>query len=325
MIECIKPMAMLLICGRNKTEAKTYNWFIRDCIQGIQQNDAEIELRVWPDVGNHDDIQFAMVWRHPPGELQRYPNLKCIASLGAGVDHILSDPHLPLHVPIVRVVDKHMAVDITQYVVAMTLSYIKRLTHWQQCQQQNRWCKQPPFNFAQRQIGIMGLGFLGKKAANALHDLGLHVTGWSRTKKVSDKIQCFSGTQEFELFLSQSDVLICMLPLTSQTENILNKDTFTHLPFGAYLINLARGHHLVEADLLAALESGQLSGACLDVFRQEPLPKKHPFWTHPKIQVTPHIASVTNPLTIAPQLVENYHRALKGFELLNQVDITRGY
>ena len=174
-------------------------------------------------------------------------------------------------------------------------------------------------------LGVMGLGQLGKDVAEKLVCLGFKVAGWSRTPKALDDILTFAGDDQFEAFLSQVNILVCLLPLTPMTRDILNRDVFKKLQAGAYIINTARGEHLVEQDLLDALADGQISGACLDVFRTEPLPEDHPFWDHPKIVVTPHISSLTNPGAVASQIIENYHRAMSGRALLNQVDIDRGY
>jgi glyoxylate/hydroxypyruvate reductase A len=171
----------------------------------------------------------------------------------------------------------------------------------------------------------MGLGQLGKDAAKKLSYLGFPVSGWSQTPKDIEGVKCFAGDKALEDFLSQARILICMLPLTPKTKGILNHKTFAKLPAGAYIINIARGQHLIENDLLAALDSGQLGGACLDVFEVEPLPEDHPFWSHPKILVTPHISSITYPQTVAPQIIENYQRAKTGDPLLHVVDMERGY
>jgi glyoxylate/hydroxypyruvate reductase A len=318
-------MAMAIMVGRDSNESKKAQWFIDDWKQALLALDGTLDIRTWPDVGNANEIEAVLVWRHPLAELQHYPNLKCIISLAAGVDHVLADEKLPRQVPVVRVMDPYMANDIVQYVVVNVLNYIKRTQHWANSQKQHEWNKKPPFNFSEKTIGIMGLGFLGKKAALMLAQLGLKVIGWSSSPKNMEGVNSFTGKEQFQQFLTASDILICMLPLTSQTIDILNKKTFSHLPCGAYLINLGRGEHLVEADLLEALALGQLSGACLDVFRTEPLPKDHPFWAHPQIIVTPHIASVTNAKTAAPQVLENYRRAVTNKQLLNTVDIEKGY
>jgi glyoxylate/hydroxypyruvate reductase A len=318
-------MAIAILVGRDEAEREQYQWFIRDWKQSLLSMQSDLDIRVWPDIGNPYEINCALVWSHPLGALKQFPQLKLIASLAAGVDHVFVDHHLPAGVPVVRVTDPYMKNDIVQYVAACVLNYIKRMEHWAERQRMKTWSKQPPFNYADRTIGVMGVGYLGSKALHVLHHMGLKVIGWSNSEKNIEDIKHYAGASEFNPFLSLSDVLVCMLPLTSATRGILNKETFARMPEGAYLINVGRGDHLVEQDLLHALDEGKLSGAALDVFSQEPLPSDHPFWTHPGIRVTPHIASVTNPATAAPQVMENYRRMQAGMELMNQVDLLKGY
>jgi glyoxylate/hydroxypyruvate reductase A len=318
-------MAIAILVGRDDQERQAHAWFIQEWRNALLALQPDLDIRAWPEIGNHQEIDFALVWKHPIGALTEFPHLKAIASLGAGVDHVMVDPHLKQSVPIVRVVDPYMANDIVQYVTAITLHYMRRMDHWAALQKQKKWLKEPPFTLADKTIGIMGLGFLGGKAAHIFKELGLKVAGWRSSPKQMKDMKTYAGETGFAEFLSQSQVLICMLPLTKSTRHILNQHTFAQLPKGAYLINVGRGQHLVEEDLLAALDSQQLSGACLDVFSHEPLPADHPFWTHPQIRVTPHIASVTNAATAAPQVLENYQRLLAGLPLLNLVDIDKGY
>jgi glyoxylate/hydroxypyruvate reductase A len=171
----------------------------------------------------------------------------------------------------------------------------------------------------------MGLGHLGADAALKLRALGFAVAGWSRSAKQVEGVRSFAGDSDLDLFLAQADILVCLLPLTPATRGILNRRTLAALPKGAYVVNAARGEHLVEEELLEAIESGHLSGACLDVFRKEPLPETHPFWSHPRVTVTPHVASLTYPKAVAPQIVENYRRVCAGRPPLHAVDIRRGY
>ncbi|MFI4955220.1 MAG: 2-hydroxyacid dehydrogenase, partial [Gammaproteobacteria bacterium] len=266
-----------------------------------------------------------LVTLYPSGVLQQFPKLKAVFSLLAGVNHFVSDQNFPHPIPVVRLMDPHMASDISQYVAACVLNYVKRLDHWKAKQQQNAWFRHPPFSFADRTIGLMGLGFLGRKSAETLQALDLNVIGWSQSRKNLTGITSYAGQSEFNDFLAHTDILICMLPLTEQTQNILNKNTFAHLRPGAYLINLGRGEHLVEEDVIPALDSGQLSGATLDVFREEPLPVAHPFWAHPHIFITPHIASVTNPATAALQVLQTIQQLQQGQTLSNTLDFAKGY
>lgn len=291
----------------------------------LSRIDSGIDIRIWPDTGAPEDIDFAFTWNHPAGELQKYPNLKCIASLGAGVDHILQDRDLPKNIAVTRVVDPLLTRSMTEYVVLTVLNRYRNFCAYHEKQQTGIWQPEPVIDSALFNIGIMGLGEMGKSVAIRLVEFGFHVLGWSRTPKQIPKVTSFYGDNQLASFLRRSNILICLLPLTPHTRDILNQNTFNSLPDDAYIINVARGEHLVEDDLLAAIDSGKLSGACLDVFRQEPLPKNHPFWRHAKIMVTPHIASITSPESVAGQIVENYKRVKKGEPLLHQIDLQRGY
>lgn len=309
-------MAFLMIMPTLKTDA----WEKR-----IREAQPGIDLRVWPAVGVPEEIEFALTWRHPHGAFSRFPNVKCIASIGAGVDNILSDPDLPASVPVTRIVDSSMARSMSEYVVMAVLNYCRHTRFFRDRESACAWKPIIPKVAARETIGILGLGQLGRDAAHTLTALGFEVIGWRRSDQSEAGIPTFSGTDQFHAFLNQSRILINLLPLTSATENILNRETFQQLPRGAYLINVARGRHLVEEDLVPAIESGRLAGACLDVFRTEPLPEAHPFWQHPAITVTPHIASLTDPAAVIPQILENYRRVKAGHELQHQVDKEREY
>jgi glyoxylate/hydroxypyruvate reductase A len=294
-------------------------------LKHIRRLAPDMDLRVWPAVGDPREIVFVLSWKHPLGELQKFPNLKCIASLGFGVDHILRDPDLPRGVPITRIVDQGMIDAMSEYVIAAVLQHTRQFDLYRQDKAFLTWQARVPMRTEDTRVGIMGLGHLGLDAASKLNRLGFPVFGWSRTPKPVGGLKTFSGDDGLEALLSRADILVCLLPLTPATQGILNQRTFSQLPAGAYVINVARGEHLIEEDLLAFLESGHLSGACLDVFRQEPLPESHPFWTHPRVMVTPHIASLTYPKAVASQIVENYRRVCSGHPPLHVIDRQRGY
>ncbi len=308
-------MAFLILAPSSRTSA----WE-----KEIRKAEPDLDLRVWPDTGDPDEVSFALCWKHPPGVLNRFSNLKCIASMGAGVDHLLQDPALP-EVPIVRVVDPSMARSMTEYLLMAVLFRMRQLDRYWQDQLQRTWHPRVPEQAASVRIGIMGLGQLGGDAARAFSSLHFPVAGWSRTPKTLEGVDTFAGEAGLASFLSGLRVLVCLLPLTARTRGILNRQTFEMLPDGAYLVNSARGEHLVEEDLLAALDSGKLSGACLDVFLTEPLPREHPFWGRPEITITPHISSLTNPKAVCPGIVDNYRRMRSGLPLRHLVDRKRGY
>jgi glyoxylate/hydroxypyruvate reductase A len=291
----------------------------------FRELDPLCDVRVWPDAGNPREILLALVWNHPRGELARYPNLRCIASMGAGVDHILSDPALPHGVPVTRVVHESLTRSMVEYVLLSVLDFSRDMEKYRQDQKDRRWAPRFPRPRGELGVGVMGLGELGGEAVRRLMGLGYNVLGWSRTPRSLEGAATFWGDGQLGDFLSRTNVLVCLLPLTAQTEGILNRETFSRLRPGAFLINVARGRHLVEEDLLEALDRGWLAGARLDVFRQEPLPPDHPFWSHPRIQVTPHISSLTEPHAVAPQILENYRRVCQALEPLHRVDPQRGY
>jgi glyoxylate/hydroxypyruvate reductase A len=285
----------------------------------------ELEVRLWPEIGDPRAIDYALVWRPEPGLLASLPNLKLILSLGAGVDHILSDPQLPRHVPIVRLVDSYMTEAMSEYVVLQVLRLHRRDLDYRAQQDAQMWRELAQKNAAERSVGILGFGELGQDAGRKLKGLGFDVAFWSRTEKIVDGFAGYAGPAGLSAMLAGTEILVCLLPLTSETEGILNEKNFARLPRGAGVINAARGAHLVEDDLIAALDTGRLSAAVLDVFRDEPLPRDHPFWLHPRIVVTPHVAAMTNPSTAAPIVLDNIRRFEEGRPLLNLVNLERGY
>jgi glyoxylate/hydroxypyruvate reductase A len=214
---------------------------------------------------------------------------------------------------------------MSEYVVLQVLRLHRRDLVYRDQQQAGVWCELDQRNAAERRVGILGLGELGRDAAKKLKELGFDVAGWSRSDKSIPGVEGFAGATGLPRLLGRSEILVCLLPLTRETEGILNAGTLALLPKGAALVNAARGAHLVEEDLLAALASGQISAAVLDVFREEPLSADHPFWHHPRVVVTPHVAAFTNPTTAAPIIIDNIRRFEAGRPLLNRIDPARGY
>jgi glyoxylate/hydroxypyruvate reductase A len=282
------------------------------------------EFRFWPDIGDTAAIDYALVWQPEPGLLASLPNLKLIVGLGAGIDHLLGDPLLPKAVPIIRLVDPYMTHAMSEYVALSVLRLHRQDLDYLAQQRARIWVEREQQNAAERRVGILGFGTLGQDAGRKLKALGFEVAGWSRGAKAVPGFATFAGAAGFGQFLARSDILVCLLPLTPETEGILNATAFARLPRGAGLVNAGRGGHLIEADLIAALGSGQLSGAVLDVVRQEPLPAAHPFWVHPRIILTPHIAAETHPPTAAAIIRDAVGRFEAGLPLANQVDLTRG-
>jgi len=285
----------------------------------------ELEVRIWPEIGDPAEIDYALVWRPEAGLLASLSNLKLILSLGAGVDHILADPQLPCGVPIVRLVDPYMTEAMSEYVILQVLRLHRQDLDYRVHQEKGIWLELDQKNAAERTVGILGFGELGQDAGRKLKGLGFDVALWGRRQRTAEALRGYAGGAGLPVLLDRSEILVCLLPLTAETEGILNASTLAMLPKGAALINAARGGHLVEEDLLAVLASGRLSAAVLDVFRDEPLPVGHPFWHHPRIVVTPHIAAATHPPTAAPIILDNIRRFEAGQPLLNPVDPAQGY
>jgi len=293
----------------------------------ILRHRPDLEFRIHPDVGDPAEVLYALVWKPERGYLRTLPNLKAIFSLGAGVDHLFSDPELPEGVPVVRMIDPGLTERMTEYVLLHVLRYHRQVPQYEAFQREGVWRELPGTDARRTRVGIMGIGVLGGDAAAKLSGLNFDVAGWSRTRRELPGVRTFHGhgPDGLDAFLARTDILVCLLPLTPETEGVLNAELFRRLPQGAVLINAARGGHLVEEELIPALDSGQLSAATLDVFRREPLPADHPFWRHPAITITPHVASLTLPNTAAIPLVENIARIERGEPPLHTVDPAVGY
>ncbi|MFC7690685.1 2-hydroxyacid dehydrogenase [Paeniroseomonas aquatica] len=275
--------------------------------------DPSLEVRLFPEAGDPAEIEAAVCWTaHDMAELRRYPNLRLIVSMGAGVDHLMRPPGPPPGIPVARLVDTRLTQGMTEWVLLNVLRFHRQDAEYRAQQAARIWHELPAPDTAARRIGILGLGELGGDAARRLLALGFPVMGWSRRPKDLPGVEGFHGAAGLEAMLARSDILVCLLPLTPDTRGLLDARRLGLLPRGAFLLNAARGGHVVQPDLLAALDAGHLAGAALDVFEPEPLPADHPFWAHPKVVLTPHAASITIPRSAAPQVVENIHRAREG-------------
>jgi len=275
------------------------------------------------------DVHYAAVWKPGPGELAAFPNLRVIFNLGAGVDALMADSSLP-NVPLVRVAVSDLTDRMAEYVVLHVLMHHRQEPYLRACQREKRW--QPKFQWPASAIavGILGLGTLGANAAEVLARIGFRVAGWSRSPKRIDDIECFHGQEQLDAFLERTDILVCLLPLTPDTRHILNRGLLAKLnrnsPLGApVLVNAGRGGLQNEADILQCLDDGTLGAASLDVFADEPLPADSPFWTHPKIVLTPHNAADTDPDEISKYVARQIERLEAGGALENVVDPVRGY
>jgi glyoxylate/hydroxypyruvate reductase A len=286
-----------------------------------------IEVRWWDDATVAPErVRYVLVWDPEPGRLARLPGLKVIFGSGAGVDGIVRDPDLPRGVPLVRMATPGAAQRMGEFVCWAALSLLRGGRRLAAAQAAGKWDYfEPEFTAPERMVGIMGLGHMGSRAAEMLCGLGFPVSGWSRTRKELPGVRSYAGEAELDAFLAQSDILVCLLPATPETQGIIATPLLAKLPRGAGLVNVGRGSHQVLPDILAALDSGQLSGAVLDVFEPEPLSADSPAWTHPKIIVTPHVASLPNRRERAGHVADCIARFERGEALPNVYDPDRGY
>ena len=269
-----------------------------------------------------EDVDVALVANPARDTFRTLPNLKFVQSLWMGVDHLLADASLPRGVPVARLLDPGMIAAMRETVLAHVLDWHRMHFRYRDLQAAGRWQQLPQVMASERTIAMLGLGTLGSVAAQALATLGFQVLGWSRRPRALPGVQCIT---ELPLVLERSDLVICMLPLTKATRGILNARTFELMPEGACLINVARGEHVVENDLREALDSGWITHAYLDVFEKEPLHESHPFWKHPRVTLTPHVAALTEPRTAIPEIVANIERLRRAEPLEGLVDVEAGY
>ncbi|ECG8595781.1 glyoxylate/hydroxypyruvate reductase GhrA [Salmonella enterica subsp. salamae] len=285
-------------------------------------------VREWK-VGDNHPADYALVWQ-PPVEMLAGRRLKAVFALGAGVDSILSklNAHpemLDASIPLFRLEDTGMGLQMQEYAVSQVLHWFRRFDDYQALKNQAIWKPLPEYTREEFGVGIMGAGVLGSKVAESLQAWGFPLRCWSRSRKSWPGVESYAGREELRAFLNQTRVLINLLPNTAQTVGIINRELLDQLPDGAYVLNLARGVHVQEADLLAALDSGKLKGAMLDVFSQEPLPQESPLWRHPRVAMTPHIAAVTRPAEAIDYIARTITQLEKGEPVTGQVDRARGY
>lgn len=309
-------MSIVLIC--NNKDPKPW-------ATGLQKAFPNTSIEIYPEVKNPALVRFAVCWKPTPGVLDKFPDLEVVQSLGAGVEHILQTHTLSPPLRLTRIVDPGLANDMWEFVLAVVMDRLKGLRQYLLQQQQQLWQQRAYHTFAQTRIGILGLGQIGSLVARQFAQLGFPVSGWSGSHKDIPGVKTYVGEAGLTSCLAESDILINILPLTSSTTGLLNSSTLRKLPQDAYLINVGRGAHLVDQDLLDLLDQGHLGGAFLDVFQQEPLPTDHPFWSHPKVSITPHIASLTNVETAMEQIIDNYRRLQSGVPLLHEVILDKGY
>ena len=284
----------------------------------------ELDFRLWPDIGDPAAVRFLAAWEPPADLADRFPNLQLLFSSGAGVDQF-DFTALPQTLPIVRMVEPGIVQGMVEYVSHAVLGLHRDSAEYRRQQQDGVWRPLQVKTAAERRVGVLGLGSLGQAVLAALLRFGFDCAGWSRSRHTLDGVTCHAGADELDAFLARTDILVCLLPLTDATRGFLNGERFAKLPRGAGLVQVGRGAQLVDADLLGALDSGQLRDAVLDVTEPEPLPAGHPFWRHPRVQLTPHIASMTQPVSAANVVIDNLRRHARGEPPIGLVDRERGY
>ncbi len=290
----------------------------------------DFDVRLWPnETGDVGEIAYAVAWKTPHGVLAQFPELRVIFSLGAGVDHIMSDPDLP-DVPIVRVVDPDLTRRMSEYVVLHVLLHHRQHALYASQQLERKWIEHSQPAAKDVRVGIMGLGVLGQDAALRVRDLGFQVAGWSNSRKSVEGVESFAGAGELDAFLSHTDILACLLPHTPETDGMLNISLIERLAQdgafgGPFLINAGRGGVQNSDDIQKALEQGLLKGASLDVFETEPWPEEHPLWAQPNVYLTPHVAAESSPSAINAYILQQIRTHEAGGELENVIDVNLGY
>jgi len=289
----------------------------------IRDRAPEIDLRIWPDLGDPEDIEFVLAWKPPDDLFHRLPHLKAVSSLGAGVDALVANSEIPVGVEIGRLAGPRLAANMAAYLVAVVVARWKRLPQFIEDQQYSRWRQWAPES--PPTVGLLGMGNMARRAAAAFTEVGFPLHGYSNSGRGPNGVTMHSAAGGLSEIAGACDFLINLLPLTDKTRDILDRSLFETMPEDSTLINVGRGEHLVEEDLIEALRDDRPACAVLDVFRQEPLPEGHPFWKHPRIFVTPHCASITLTVEAAELVVESYRRVVRGEPPLGVVDRDRGY
>lgn len=315
-------MTVLLACLADSAET----WMTE-----LSKVDLPEPLVFWPDVGDPAEVKYAIVAMPPEGFAKPLVNLKAVLSLWAGVDHVTRFSNWPKHVPLYRMIEPGLSDGMVEFVLSQVLNLHLANYDFTQFDREARWEREVRGTYGtealvhQRTVGVLGLGEMGRNSAAMLAKVGFPVLGWSRSPKQIHGIDCLHGVEGLHTLLTRAEILVNLLPLTPETENILNRETLSKMPRGGMVLNVGRGQHLVDADLIALLDNGHLERAVLDVFREEPLPVSDPFWQHPKITVYPHVASITRAKTGAAAIAQTLHRLEAGEEPTGRYNVALGY
>jgi len=308
---------ILVYCSRKEIGQ---NW-----AKAVAAEFGEDKVFLRKDLPDPNKIKIALSWKAPVRMLQEYPNLKLIQSLGAGVDHIFDADNVVGGAKVARIVDPQLSEDMFEFVLAIVLNKMKNLHKYRDQQRSMIWKEKRYRSISDVKLGILGLGVIGTLVAQKLAAIGFDCMGWSGSEKNIEGVKSYIGNEGLNDMLAQTDFLINILPLTNATRGFININLLRKLKTGAYVINVGRGPHVVDQDILKAIEERMISGAALDVFHEEPLPLDHPFWVNENIVLTPHIASITNIKTAREQIFENIRRFLNGEKVLNEVSVEKGY
>jgi len=309
----------MLIYGLHKEIGDTQGW--RDAVAELLPG---LELRIFPDIGNPAEITY-LAFMHPDfDDIPPLPNLKAMFSRSAGVEAFVHHPRLP-KVPLGKIEPAGGDPMMTEYVIMHVLRLHREMPLYQEAQSRREWLRRPILRPENRRVGFLGFGLMAKAPALVLKSLGFPVSAWVRSPRPESEIPLFHGADQFDAFMRQTDIAVCLLPLTHQTEGILCARTFALMPRGAMVINIGRGLHLVEADLIAALDSGQLSYAALDALHPEPLPPENPLWLHPRVTVMPHVARRPTIRQLVTEIAANIRSVEAGGGLLQEIDNAMGY
>lgn len=308
-------MSVALIFNQKPTEEWQRN---------LQKLLPDTKVEVYPIISNPEDVEFIATWKPHEDYVAEFPNLKVVQSVGAGIDHLLHTK-IPTSIKVTRIIDPALKQEMFEHVLACVMTSMKNLLTYYKYQLKNEWTPKSYKSIGKTTITILGLGEIGKLVAEKLVALGFRVKGWSNSEKNINGVEAFNGKEGLSSAISETDFIVNILPLTNDTEGILNKVFFNQCSKQTVLINVGRGAHLVEKDLLSAIDEKLIKEAYLDVFREEPLPENHPFWKNENIFITPHIASVTNATTALQQVADNYKRMKNKDTLLNEVSLDKGY